>query len=154
MPKVPKPSSPSVGDRAPQFTLKDHSGKKVALADFKGKKNVVLVFYPGDMTPGCTMQLCAIRDDWSKFKRKDTVVFGINHGDEESHKGFIKKYGFPFSLLIDSQKRVSAKYGAVKPFFKTRIIKRTVAVVDKDGKIVYLKRGMPKDTEILKAIPS
>src|SRR3989338_5835990 len=88
----------TVGSRAPSFTLKDAAGNAVSLKDFRGKKSVVLIFYPGDMTPGCTMQLCAIRDDWSKFTRHDTVVFGINHGDAESHKAFIKKYGFPFPL--------------------------------------------------------
>lgn len=141
-----------VGDRAPAFTLQDQGGNKVRLSDFKGEKNVVLVFYPGDMTPGCTIQLCAIRDDWSKFQSKDTAVFGINHGDEDSHKTFIKKYSFPFPLLVDTDKKVSIRYGAIKTFFKTKIIKRSVVVIDKQGKIVYLKRGMPKDTEILKAI--
>ena len=53
-----------IGSKAPAFTLKDEKGKTVTLTDFHGKKNVVLVFYPGDMTSGCTMQLCAIRDDW------------------------------------------------------------------------------------------
>lgn len=146
MTKVTKKTS------APLFTLKDHEGNTVRLSDFTGKKNVLLIFYPGDMTPGCTMQLCAIRDDWSKFQRADTVVFGINHGDAESHAAFIKKHGFPFPLLVDEGKKVSAKYGAVKPFFKSRIIKRTVVVIGKDGNIIFLKNGMPKNTEILKAI--
>jgi peroxiredoxin Q/BCP len=144
----------SVGGKAPDFTLKDQEGTEVTLSDFKGKKNVVLVFYPGDMTPGCTMQLCAIRDDWSKFIRTDTVVFGINHGDAESHEAFIKKHAFPFPLLIDKDKKVSARYGATKKFFKAVVIKRTVVVVGKDGTILFLKRGMPKDADILKAISS
>lgn len=141
-----------VGDRAPAFTLKDQAGNSVRLSDFKGKKNVVLVFYPGDLTPGCTMQLCAIRDDWSKFVRQDTVVFGVNHGDAESHEAFIKKYSFPFPLLVDTGKKLSAKYGALKTFFKATIIKRSVVVIDTDGKIIYLKRGMPKNADILKAL--
>jgi peroxiredoxin Q/BCP len=144
----------AVGDKAPDFTLKDQDGTEVTLSDFKGKKNVVLVFYPGDMTPGCTMQLCAIRDDWSKFVRTDTVVFGMNHGDAESHKLFIKKHAFPFPLLIDKDKKISTRYGAMKKFFKAMVIKRTVVVVGKDGTILFLKRGMPKDADILKAIPA
>ncbi len=143
-----------VGDRAPAFTLKNHEGHDVSLADFKSKQNVVLVFYPGDMTPGCTMQLCAIRDDWSKFVRRDTVVFGINHGDEESHTIFAKKYRFPFPLLIDVGKKVSAKYGAIRTFFKAKIIRRTVVVIDKEGNIASIKRGMPKDADILKVLAS
>jgi len=71
------PAKPlEIGSNAPALSLKDERGKDVSLADFKGKKNVVLVFYPGDMTSGCTMQLCAIRDDWKKFLAADTVVFG------------------------------------------------------------------------------
>lgn len=149
---MPHETDLNVGDKAPAFALKDQKGNRVSLADFKGKKNVVLVFYPGDMTPGCTMQLCAIRDDWSKFTRRDTVVFGINHGTAESHDAFRKKYDFPFSLLIDAGKKISAKYGALKTFFKATIIKRSVVVIDKEGTIIYLKRGMPKNSDILKAL--
>lgn len=150
---MPTPRTPlAVGDRAPAFTLKTQDGKSVTLADFAKKKNVVLVFYPGDMTPGCTMQLCAIRDDWSKFTSRDTVVFGVNHADESSHAAFVKKHSFPFPLLVDAGKRVSAKYGAIRTFFKAKIIRRTVVVIGKDGKIIYLRRGMPKDADILRAI--
>ncbi|MCR4337320.1 MAG: peroxiredoxin, partial [Candidatus Omnitrophica bacterium] len=138
MTKSTKSSSPTIatplqkglniGDQAPLFSLKDQEGNMIQLADFLNIKNVVLIFYPGDMTPGCTMQLCAVRDDWSKFQRKDTVVFGVNHAEASSHKDFITKYSFPFPLLVDDGKRVSAKYGATRPFFKSRIIKRTVVV--------------------------
>jgi peroxiredoxin Q/BCP len=142
----------AVGDKAPDFSLEDQDGNKVKLSDFKGKKNVVLVFYPGDMTPGCTMQLCAVRDDWSKFAAKDAVVFGMNHADAESHTKFIKKYTFPFPILVDKDKKVSTKYAAMKKLFKAIIIKRTVVVVGKDGNILYYKAGMPKNADILKVI--
>jgi peroxiredoxin Q/BCP len=144
----------AVGDKAPDFTLPDQDGNDVTLSDFKGKKNVVLIFYPGDLTPGCTVQLCAVRDDWSKFAKADAVVFGMNHGDADSHTKFIKKYTFPFPLLVDKDKKVATKYGALKKFFKAVVIKRSVVVIDKDSKIVFLKSGMPKDTDILKAIPA
>jgi len=149
---MPNTSSLSIGDRAPRFTLLNEEGKKVALHDFAGKKNVILIFYPGDMTPGCTLQLCAIRSDYKKFTAAHTVVFGVNHANAESHANFSAKHRFPFPLLIDSGKRTSAKYDAVKPFFKTMIIKRTVVGIGKDGKIFYYKRGMPRNAEILKAI--
>lgn len=142
----------AVGDRAPLFTLPDQEGRKVSLAEFQGKKNVVLVFYPGDMTPGCTMQLCSIRDDWSKFAKRDAVVFGVNHAAADSHRAFVEKYRFPFPLLIDTGKRVSVAYGAVKSLFKVKVIRRTVVVVDTEGRVAYLRRGMPKDADILKAI--
>jgi peroxiredoxin Q/BCP len=147
---MPSSTCLEIGKPAPNFTLKDQQGNAVSLDQFKNKKNVVLIFYPGDMTPGCTMQLCSIRDDWSKFNAKDTVVFGINHADAESHAAFIKKYAFPFPLLIDSNKKLSEHYGAIRMFFKNRIIRRTVIVIDKTGTIVYLKHGMPKTSDILK----
>ncbi len=141
-----------LGDVASDFSLPDQAEKEFTLSSQRGKKNVVLVFYPGDMTPGCTMQLCAIRDDWSKFINADTVVYGINHGDATSHQRFIKAHSFPFPLLIDKDKKVSAKYGAVRSLLGHKVIKRSVVGVDKQGKIVFLKRGMPKDADVIKAM--
>jgi len=152
MPKSTKTAELKLGATAPDFALPDQSGKEFRLSSLRGRKNAVLVFYPGDMTPGCTMQLCAIRDDWSKFIKADTAVYGLNHGDADSHQRFVKAHGFPFPLLVDKDKKVSAKYGAVHLFFGRKIIKRTVVGVDKQGKIVFLKRGMPKDTDIIKAM--
>lgn len=141
-----------VGDKAPNFTLKSQDGHDISLSDYTGKKPVVLVFYPGDMTPGCTIQLCSIRDDWSKFEKAGAVVLGINHADAESHQKFISKYHFPFPLLIDTDKKISKKYGAIKKLFSATVIKRTVIAVDKDGIIRFSRHGMPKDAEILKAL--
>lgn len=141
-----------VGNRAPLFTLLNHRGNKVKLADCLKKNAVILFFYPGDLTPGCTMQLCAVRDDWTKFKRRQAAVFGLNHGDAESHNAFVKKYTLPFPLLIDKNKKISEKYGAVKRILNVKVIRRSVAVIDKNGKIIYLKRGMPKNSEILKSL--
>ncbi|PLX24577.1 peroxiredoxin [Candidatus Parcubacteria bacterium] len=141
-----------VGDKAPLFTLKNQSGQKVALKDFLGKKNVLLIFYPGDNTPGCTKQLCAVRNDFSKFQKLDTIIFGVNHADDTSHQKFIDKYKFPFDLLIDSDKKVSRKYKALKFMFGHESIKRSVVLIDKQGKIVFLKRGMPSDQEIIDSL--
>lgn len=149
-----EPTSIAVGERAPAWSLKDQTGRVVKLSDFTGKQPVVLIFYPGDLTPGCTLQLCAIRDDWEKFRELGIAVFGVNHAEADSHQRFIDKHQFPFPLLIDKNKKVSAAYGAVKKFFKATVIKRSVVGIDKDGIIRFLKRGMPKDVEILKAMKS
>ncbi|MDD5726441.1 MAG: peroxiredoxin [Patescibacteria group bacterium] len=141
-----------VGDKAPTFTLKTQDNKDVSLSEYLGKEPVVLIFYPGDMTPGCTIQLCNIRDDWSKFKQAGATVFGINHADADSHKRFSGKYNFPFPLLIDTDKKVSKKYGAVKKLFLATVIKRTVVAIGKDGAIKFYRHGMPKDIEILKSL--
>ncbi len=136
--------------RAPNFTLQDECGASINLSAFYEKKNVLLIFYPGDMTPGCTMQLCAIRDEWPKFIDANIAVFGINHADAESHKIFKGKYKFPFPLFVDKAKKVSRTYDAIRKLGKLETIKRTVVGIDKTGTIVYLKRGMPKNADILK----
>ncbi len=135
------------GTKAPDFALQSDKGDIVRLSDYRAKKFVVLVFYPGDQTPGCTRQLCAIRDDYSKFQGESAVVFGINPADQESHRRFVEKQQYQFPLLVDTDKKVAALYGT-----NGWMIQRTVFVIDKEGKIVYAKRGMPPDSEILEAI--
>ena len=71
---------PKVGGVAPAFTLLDQEGKKVSLKEFKGKKNVVLYFYPKAMTPGCTVQACGIRDSKNALAKMDAVVLGSEPG--------------------------------------------------------------------------
>ena len=136
---------------APLFHLKNQSGQFIQLESFRGTF-VVLIFYPGDMTPGCTMQLCAVRDDWSKFEKANTMVFGINHGGADTHELFSKKYSFPFPLLIDTDKKISTAYGAIISFLGFQIIRRTVVVIDPKGTIIFYRHGMPKNADILKII--
>lgn len=135
------------GVQAPDFSLLSDKGDTVKLGDFRGKNPIVLVFYPGDQTPGCTHQLCAIRDDYAKFQEQGAVVFGVNPADMESHQKFVEKQRYQFRLLVDAGQKVAALYGA-----KGLMVQRTVFVIDKKGKIVFAKRGMPADSEILSAI--
>jgi peroxiredoxin Q/BCP len=137
----------SIGSVAPDFSLVTEKGDTVHLADLQGKKTVVLIFYPGDQTPGCTKQLCAIRDDYSQFEKKNAIVYGVNPAGKESHQKFIDKQHYQFSLLIDEGQKVAKLYGA-----KGLMVKRTVVVIDKEGKIAYYKQGMPPNSEILAAI--
>lgn len=138
-----------VGTIAPDFTMVSSDGDTVSLRDFAGKNSVVLIFYPGDQTPGCTKQLCAIRDDYSQFQEKNAKVFGVNPADKNSHKKFVENDKFQFPLLVDEKSLVAKKYGCEG----WPMLKRTVYVIDAEGKIAYAKRGMPDNTEILKAIP-
>ena len=78
------------GKAAPAFSLKDASGKKISLKDFRGK-NVIVYFYPKDDTPGCTKEACGFRDHWKKLQKQGAVVLGISPDDERSHKAFIAK---------------------------------------------------------------
>ena len=79
------------GNKAPQFTLKDQSGKSVSLKDFLGKQ-VVLYFYPKDDTPGCTKEACNFRDDFDEIKKENAVILGVSADSEVRHKKFIEKY--------------------------------------------------------------
>jgi thioredoxin-dependent peroxiredoxin len=137
----------SIGSIAPDFSLFSEKGDTIRLADFKGKKSVVLIFYPGDQTPGCTKQLCAIRDDYSQFEKKNAIVFGVNPAGKDSHKKFIEKQHYQFSLLIDEGQKVAELYGA-----KGLMVKRTVVVIDAEGNIAYYKQGLPPNSEILASI--
>lgn len=127
-----------VGDKALDFSLKDTEGNIVKLSDFKGK-NVVLYFYPKDDTPGCTAEACSFRDNFSKYKKKGIVVFGISKDDQKSHKKFTEKYKLPFTLLCDTAWEVCKKYGAYgkKKFMGKEYqgILRKTFLIDKTGKI-------------------
>jgi thioredoxin-dependent peroxiredoxin len=142
----------AVGSPAPVFSLSDEQGNIVNLKSLLGSFPIVLIFYPGDMTPGCTMQLCAVRDDWNEFKKNGILVFGINHAGKPSHSAFKGSHKLPFPLLIDTDKKISELYGAIRSFFKIKIIKRTVVAIDSNGLICYYHFGMPKNADILKAI--
>ena len=131
------------GNKAPDFTALDQNGKKVKLSSFKGKKNIVLYFYPKDMTPGCTTQACDFRDQLKKFK--NTVILGVSIDSQERHQKFIDKYDLPFSLLADTDKKVVHKYGVwqeKKLYGKTFMgIVRTTFLIDKTGTV---KKIFPK----------
>ncbi|PWU01349.1 MAG: peroxiredoxin [Terriglobia bacterium] len=134
-----------VGALAPDFTLPDDSGHTVSLSALKGR-NVVLVFYPGDDTPGCTRQLCEFRDSWNGVKERGVEVFGVNPQSAGRHQNFRKKFQFPFPLLVDQERAVAKLYNA-----SGLIVKRTVYLIGPDGVIRFAQRGMPKPSVVLAA---
>lgn len=142
----------AVGSNAPDFALLDQDGNQVTLASWRGRQPVLLIFYPGDETMGCTRQLCAIRDDWAEFQHHGVMVYGVNHADAESHRRFIQHHHLTVPLLIDTEMKVAEKYEATRSYLGRRTIKRSVILIDKHGIIRYLKRGLPPDNEILEAV--
>lgn len=136
----------ATGGQAPDFTLPDEEGQPRALSAFRGEKNVVLVFYPGDDTGICTKQLCEFRDNWSLVDVKDTVVFGVNPQTAKSHRDFARKWQYPFPLLVDKGQKVAGLYNA-----SGLIVKRTVYLIGKSGTIRFAKRGRPGPAEVLSA---
>jgi thioredoxin-dependent peroxiredoxin len=135
-----------VGAVAPDFTLADEAGQAVSLSALRGK-NVVLVFYPGDDTPGCTRQLCDLRDNWESLKAKNVQVFGVNPQNAVSHSGFREKQKLPFPLLVDKGRKVAEMYHANGLF-----VKRTVYLIGADGRIRLSRRGAPSPAAVMAAI--
>jgi peroxiredoxin Q/BCP len=131
------------GALAPDFEALDDSGRTVTLSGLRGR-NVVLVFYPGDDTPGCTKQLCDFRDRWEQVRSKGVEVFGVNPQSGEKHTKFRDKFNFPFPLLVDQGRRIAKLYNA-----DGLIIKRTVYLIGPDGTIRFARRGMPSPAEVL-----
>jgi peroxiredoxin Q/BCP len=126
------------GQMAPDFTLPDDSNKLISLKDFRGKQ-VVLYFYPKDMTPGCTQEACDFRDNWKAVENKGAVVLGVSADTTVSHRQFKEKYTLPFPLLSDESKKVLMAYGVwqkkVRDGKETMGVVRTTVLIDKDGKI-------------------
>jgi peroxiredoxin Q/BCP len=126
------------GRKAPSFTLPDAEGRRVSLADFKGK-DVVVYFYPRDDTPGCTKEACGFRDYWKELQRAGVVVLGISADSGESHKKFASKYRLPFTLLSDTDRKVMTAWGAYgdKMMYgkKTKGVIRSTVWVGPDGTV-------------------
>lgn len=134
-----------VGSPAPAFTLPDEQGNLVSLENLRGR-NVVLVWYPGDDTPVCRAQLCEFRDRWEQLQALGIAVYGVNPAGESSHRRFRDKYHFPFPLLVDRGQKVGRLYRT-----SGLIVRRTVYLIGKDGRIRYAKRGKPPVEELLRA---
>src|SRR5579872_1756710 len=126
------------GQKAPVFTLDDDQGKKVSLSDFEGKE-VVLYFYPKDMTPGCTQEACDFRDNWGAVKERGAVVLGVSADPVKKHGAFKEKYNLPFTLLSDEGKKMLKQYKVwqKKKFMGLEFmgIVRSTFLIDKTGKI-------------------
>lgn len=102
---------PSVGTKAPDFTLQDQDGVSHTLSQYKSQW-VLIYFYPKDNTPGCTKQACTLRDAEPAFEKLDAVVLGISGDSVASHKKFVEKFQLPFPLLADTDKNVIEAYGS------------------------------------------
>lgn len=128
-----------IGMQAPGFTLEAHNGKTITLSDLKGK-NVVIYFYPKDMTPGCTTEACDFRDQYQQFNDVNAVILGISPDPVDRHQKFVEKYGLPFLLLADTDHQIAEAYGVwklKKNFGKEYMgIERSTFIIDKDGKVV------------------
>ena len=130
-----------VGDAAPDFKLPhgDKEGAVKKLSEYKGKKNVVLAFYPKAFTGGCTKQLCGYRDDFSKFKTADTEVVAISVDEQDYSDKFKLEHAFPFAVLGDIEASVVNMYGVGQARGNGAVMaSRSIFLVDKAGKLAYI----------------
>ncbi|WP_455140489.1 peroxiredoxin [Candidatus Hodarchaeum mangrovi] len=152
-------TSLKVGDKAPDFTLPAQDGKKIKLSDFRGKKNVMLAFYPQDFTPVCSHQLPSYSKQIEKFEELNTQVLAIGVASIPVHNAWIEALGgLNFPLLADwvPAGEVSKKYDAFIP--RIGFGKRAIFIIDKKGIIRYidvpneLNEGPPNEKPIFKAL--
>jgi thioredoxin-dependent peroxiredoxin len=126
------------GQIAPPFATQMVVGEQVSpisLADFHGKR-VILYFYPKDGTPGCTKEACSFRDGYAKFQQAGLVVLGCSIDSADAHKAFIQKYGLPFPLLLDPDKKIATEYGAANGIPILGFDRRITYVIGEDGRIL------------------
>jgi peroxiredoxin Q/BCP len=150
-----------VGHPAPSFSLPDASMEIMHLSSYRGKKNVVLYFYPRDGSPGCTIQSIDFSDREQEFAKLDTVIFGISRDDVLSHAAFRDEQGLSVQLLSDTDAVVSRKYDVLerkvvdgKP---RETLARSTFIIDKKGILRHILRDVsPKDhaDEVLKKVKS
>jgi thioredoxin-dependent peroxiredoxin len=122
-----------VGDQAPDFTVKSHTGEDISLSDFKGRR-VVLWFYPKADTPGCTAEGCGFRDRQPIYAEKNTQILGVSFDTVEENKAFAEKFGFTFPLLCDTEREIGLAYGACDAK-DAGYAKRISYVIDEEGRI-------------------
>jgi thioredoxin-dependent peroxiredoxin len=140
------------GQMAPLFEGTTQDGKKVSLAELKGKK-VILYFYPKDDTPGCTAEACNLRDNYAEITKKGISVIGVSPDDEKSHLKFAGKYNLPFPLIADTSREIMESYGVwgEKNMYGRKVfgIMRTTFLIDEEGIVekVFQKVDTKNHTE-------
>ena len=143
---------------AVDFSLPDDEGRIRKLSDFRGSP-VVLYFYPEDDTPGCTIEACNFRDDYSIYDKAGITILGVSPDSVKSHVAFKQKYHLPFTLLSDEGHKICDLYGVWGPkkFLGREIIgvRRTTFLMDPKGRIIKVFEEVdPKghSKEVLEAL--
>lgn len=143
----------TVGDTIPSFSLKDQNDSLFNIADYIGKKILVVYFYPKDESSVCTKEACSFRDSYSDFTNAGALVVGINSGPVESHRHFQLNHQLPFTLLSDPGNKVLKLFGVKSKFLMSG---RETFVIDKTGKIRFtydsFTNGPAHEAEALKFI--
>ncbi|MDQ6874360.1 MAG: peroxiredoxin [Actinomycetota bacterium] len=123
----------AVGQPAPDFTLLDQQGQQVSLSDYRGRKHVVLVFYPLAFTGRCEGELCSIRDDLPRFENDQVQVLTVSVDSAASHRVWAEREGFTFPMLSDfwPHGAVAKRYGVLEESLGYAL--RATFVIDREG---------------------
>jgi len=130
-----------VGDKIPDFGLKDQNGDDFLSSGYVGKTAMVIYFYPKDDTPGCTKEACKFRDSYEEFTDRNVKVVGISADDVKSHKKFEEKYNLPFTLLSDPDNKVRKLFGVKNNIFGL-LPGRVTYIVDSNGNVKFIYDNM------------
>ena len=125
-----------VGDAAPELTLSTQSGEQIRLADYRGKKAVVVFFYPKDGTPVCTKEACAFRDAYEDFVEAGAVVIGVSGDSATRHQAFASNHRLPFVLVSDKDGKARRAFGVPKSM--GLLPGRVTYVIDREGIVRHL----------------
>lgn len=140
------------GDAAPDFALEDSLGRMRRLSDYAGKR-IVLFFYPKDMTPGCTQEVCGFRDHFGAYTQEGLELLGVSLDSSESHEEFARQYNLPFTLLSDASGKASKDYGTyverTTEGKKSCGILRTTFIINAEGQIEKIFRDVNVDSHAL-----
>jgi peroxiredoxin Q/BCP len=143
----------AIGNQAPLSRVFQASGQQstITLQQFVDKKkNVILVFYPMDNTPLCTIQLCALRDNYQAILATGTAILGVNPAGLESHQQFASQHHYPFPILVDENRQLGKALGVGELFGANE---RTVVILDAEGKVAWFERGNPSVNTIRANLP-
>ena len=127
-------AAPSEGSSAPDFTLPSQEGSSVSLKDYRGKW-VVLYFYPKDQTKGCSREAHNFQVDQPKYAERNAVVLGVSLDSVDSHKEFCSKEGLNFTLLADTDHKVTDSSGSLTNLGLVKFTARHTFLIDPTGKI-------------------
>jgi peroxiredoxin Q/BCP len=131
---------------APVFSARNQDNKLINLLDYRGKKNVVLYFYPKDDTPGCTIEANDFTRLANEFSKFDTVVIGVSKDTCESHTLFIEKFGLKLDLIADTDGKLCESYDVWREKERNGVksmgILRSTFIIDKEGKLVDVAYGV------------
>src|SRR5260221_14777327 len=131
-----------VGQPAPSFQLPDSSMEMIDLPSYRGKKNVLLYFYPKDGPPACTIQAIGFSDRDHEFDRLDTIVFGVSRDDVLSHQAFRDEHGLSVQLLADTEQEVCRLYEVIQEKIvdghPKSFLARSTFIIDKKGVVRHI----------------